>query len=1581
MTAAAEQQPTARRAPTEDEVAAAVVLNVHRLTKGATLYAADNQAAIRQLEMTRRAVIAYGKVARVNPKLFFTDKSVFVGGRLLRAGRMVYTSALELGNILQRFGIDEMAIGFDVPVEDLRLFQSAIRDALQKRGGSPAQQRYQRIRLRRGKAPGRRDDELSPQEVVVRTYAAATIVMRRFLAEIQRGEFNTPTAVIRAAQQLAEMSGLDNPAFLGTTAIYNSKHEHAGRAVNAALLGLAMGRQLTDDRRVLARIAMAALLFDVGIPRVAGLGPMGEERVGAVLPRIIEQQYPELPASAAAATWALGGFGDASIQHTVLVYESLSVAFQGPAPYMGLRQPSLQARIVAVARRFTDLLANLELELTPDQALSRLMREDADRTNATVIQLLMSSLGLFTSGSLVQLSTGQVAQVVRTSDNPMLFSFPTVRPVLDPNGVRIADAAELNLASFIDDPNGVRVSGLVEVGDDSKVERKRQRRQAGTQMGLGVGGGPRLPDPPAAASGADPFATPAADDDAFDVRFALDASAFASQQQDGAMEVALAPPERNLAQFEAPRSHPPDARQHDPIDPFAAAGYNAQDGPGYASLPAPHSARGHSDAHGQGGYGQGGYDQGGYDHGDYDHGGYDQPGYDHGGYDQPGYGQAGDAPHGYDQDGYDQDGYAPHGDEAPHDDHYAAAAYGRGVPVDSHSGAPRPSSPGPSSGAGDTSWNLGDDHDDDDDVPSMVLQAIVDGRDRDGEESDAATAVFSAGAVAASPLHALFFGDQESDDGAATRIASAESLRQTQPKAPRREEERTVPKPRASDGGLMAAARDAAMSQGTPLPADRPSTQQLEAARQGVMQRGGPVAMPPARKNERDAIAMAPTPAAAHDPEAARTQSARRGSQTADWLRQKLTGVRPTSQGSLQKTPLVHLLVYMLDRRLTGTTMLVGEGATTYFIYFERGVAAKVRTAGTVAPLDQILLEMGLCQEDALHKSLAAVSKSGELHGRYLVKTGALDVPSIRAALQWQLIRKLTFMLKLPPTTRFAYYDGINMLEDYAGPESTPADPLTIIMAGVRLLVSSSRIDDVLNKLGTAPLRLRREAPIARLGLRDHERHVVDLLRSRPMTLSEVSERQVARDEVVRTTIYALIITRSLNLGANNKAPVGEGGTPIATLWDPSGSASERPSAAPPSSPHGMDRPQPRRGTSSSRGELPRRGTSSMRGEGLPRRGTASTGGELPRRATSSSRGEALPRRGTSSRGRNAAPDPAPSRPSSPMAPPARPSSPMAPPARPSSPMAPPVHAAPLHAAPLGRAALPDDPQPTPHVAPPAPQRNRPPMRARAHSAPDNAPPAPPRRKGGVTAEQVEERARAGDDHNYFEILGVDQSATADQIQAAYFQLAKTWHPDRLPSDLADSRAKVAKIFARINEAHQTLSNADKRAEYQGLMAHGGGTARDREIVERVVDAGLLFQKGEIMLKKGDYMQAEHLVQQAATADPDQPEYQALLAWIQAHRLGAPADDKRSGHYRAQIAMLNKVIERDNDYAQAIYYRGELYKRQGDTDAAIKDFRKVMSLDPKNIDAQREVRVHDMRKRKQKGGDDAGLFGRFFKKK
>lgn len=252
-----------------------------------------------------------------------------------------------------------------------------------------------------------------------------------------------------------------------------------------------------------------------------------------------------------------------------------------------------------------------------------------------------------------------------------------------------------------------------------------------------------------------------------------------------------------------------------------------------------------------------------------------------------------------------------------------------------------------------------------------------------------------------------------------------------------------------------------------------------------------------------------------------------------------------------------------------------------------------------------------------------------------------------------------------------------------------------------------------------------------------------------------------------------------------------------------------------------------------------------------------------------------------------------------------------------------------------------------------------------------------------LTAEEQElideltAKSKRLDEQNYFEVLGVDEGATSQQVQKAYLDLAKRWHPDRLPRSLDEHKAKVAKVFAKVNEAYQTLSDETKRQEYTDLVKHGGGTSRDRELIERAMDAGLVFQKGEVMFKKGEYDEAEALVHQAMQADPENLEYRAMLAWIQAHVVGTPPDEhSRKTHYKRQIALLNEVIASDKNFAKALYYRGELLKRSGDEDRAYKDFRKVMSLDPRNIDAAREVRLYEVRAKKKQGG----LFGRLFKK-
>jgi hypothetical protein len=294
-------------------------------------------------------------------------------------------------------------------------------------------------------------------------------------------------------------------------------------------------------------------------------------------------------------------------------------------------------------------------------------------------------------------------------------------------------------------------------------------------------------------------------------------------------------------------------------------------------------------------------------------------------------------------------------------------------------------------------------------------------------------------------------------------------------------------------------------------------------------------------------------------------------------------------------------------------------------------------------------------------------------------------------------------------------------------------------------------------------------------------------------------------------------------------------------------------------------------------------------------------------------------------------------------------------------------------------------------ASPPAP-----PVAAAPPTAQSSAPPPPlklPDPPPGLSAEhtarwqEILDRARRIDRSDYFAMLEIARDATPQEVQSAFLALAKRWHPDRLPPELAPVRDACSRVFARMNEAHASLADEERRTRYMRLMADGSGSPEMQEQVARVIDGASKFQKAEVCFKRQDYAQAEQFCRRALKADPTQPDYHAMHAWLLSLKPEYQAPDK----VIECIGELDKAIAMSDRCERAFFWRGMLHKRLGKHQMAQRDFKRTVEINPRNIDAAREVRLYQMRggapadeppagAPKPQDAGKAGLLGRLFKK-
>jgi hypothetical protein len=407
---------------------------------------AANDAITGLTASTAAAVVQFCRTAAADAaSITFIGDAVFVNGQILKASRETHLLTQELRGQLELCDVTELTLRSDVTRDALARFARLLASASKDR--SRAQQLVGAdipgISARKAVFAGAGGEVELPAMRASRTYALSVLTVQRVLSEMQKHDLEHSRLIKRVAQRIVGQVDDDGRLLVALAAVAGASADPAVIAVGSAILSVAMLRQLTNDRSLLSNAAAAALLLDaahVALARASG-GPFRT---------LNDDELDQVPARSVVVLTAMGRMHAPARLRTVLVYEAWlqrRAHRRGP-PYQGKRAPTILSRILATARAFSELrAADSEGKMSIDDALQVLTNRAVDGTERAFVRLLVGALGIFPAGTMVELSTGELAVVMGTPAAPVDYVRPRVKILYDSSATLLDSPIDLDLAA------------------------------------------------------------------------------------------------------------------------------------------------------------------------------------------------------------------------------------------------------------------------------------------------------------------------------------------------------------------------------------------------------------------------------------------------------------------------------------------------------------------------------------------------------------------------------------------------------------------------------------------------------------------------------------------------------------------------------------------------------------------------------------------------------------------------------------------------------------------------------------------------------------------------------------------------------------------------------------------------------------------------------------------------------------------------------------------------------------------------------------------------------------------------------
>ncbi len=217
---------------------------------------------------------------------------------------------------------------------------------------------------------------------------------------------------------------------------------------------------------------------------------------------------------------------------------------------------------------------------------------------------------------------------------------------------------------------------------------------------------------------------------------------------------------------------------------------------------------------------------------------------------------------------------------------------------------------------------------------------------------------------------------------------------------------------------------------------------------------------------------------------------------------------------------------------------------------------------------------------------------------------------------------------------------------------------------------------------------------------------------------------------------------------------------------------------------------------------------------------------------------------------------------------------------------------------------------------------------------------------------------------NYYEILGVEKSASAKEIRVRFRSLARKAHPDRVPDE---EKAAAEKKFQDLTEAVNVLTNDKQRQQHDQELEGGRST---QQLTDFTKIAKAYQAKGVKAFRAGDYVQARENFDLAVKHDPADPKG--------FHNLALACVRIPSG-LRQAVQAIESAVRLDSMNPNYLKEAGAICRKAGLVAKAERYYVAALEWDSENPDIQ--IALSELREQKgKKEAKSGGLLGSFRKK-